>query len=61
MVAGARPVTDLAALGRSRGQRDQELGEVAGVFSKFRPRVCTYRSEPDSCRLAYGTAPFGPI
>ena len=37
--------------------------QVAGVFSKFRPKACTstYRSEPDSCRLAYGTAPFGPI
>ena len=36
---------------------------MAGVFwrAKFRPRACTYRSEPDSCRLAYGTAPFGPI
>ena len=35
--------------------------QVPGVFSIFRPRACTYRSEPDSCRLAYGTAPFGPI
>ena len=36
---------------------------VAGVFkfSKFRPRVYTYRSDPDSCRLAHGTAPFGQI
>ena len=32
--------------------------QVPGVFSKFRPRAC---SEPDSCCLAYGTAPFGPI
>ena len=35
--------------------------QVPGVFSIFRPRACTYRSEPYSCRLAYGTAPFGPI
>ena len=36
---------------------------VAGVFSKFRPRACTYRWDrvPYSCPLAYGTAPFGPI
>ena len=32
--------------------------QVAGDFSKFRPRVCT---EPNSCCLAYGTALFGPI
>ena len=35
--------------------------QVAGVFSKFRPTGCTYRSDPDSCRLAYGTALFRPI
>ena len=35
--------------------------QVAGVFFKFRPRACTYCSEPDSCSLAYGTAPSGPI
>ena len=35
--------------------------QVAGVFSKFRPRACTYRLDPDSCLLAYGTAQFGPI
>ena len=35
--------------------------KVPGVFSIFRPRACIYRSEPDSCRLSYGTAPFGPI
>ena len=28
---------------------------------KFRPRACTYRLDPDSCSLAYGTTPFGPI
>ena len=36
--------------------------QVADVFSKFRPRACTYRSDPYSCRLVCGTAPFvGPI
>ena len=35
--------------------------QVAVNFSKFRPIACTYRSDPDSCRLAYGTTPFGPI
>ena len=35
--------------------------QVADVFSKFRPRACTYRSDPYSCRLAYGASPFGPI
>ena len=35
--------------------------QVAGAFSKFRPRACNYSSKPYSCRLAYGTARFGPI
>ena len=35
--------------------------QMPSFFSIFRPRACTYRSEPDSCRLAYGTTPFGPI
>ena len=35
--------------------------QVAVNFSKFRPIACTYRSDPDSCRLAYGTTTFGPI
>ena len=32
-------------------------------FSKclVRPRACTYRSDPKSCRLAYGITPFGSI
>ena len=34
---------------------------MAGVFSKFRPRACTCRSEPYSCLLAYGRAQFGPF
>ena len=34
---------------------------AAGVFSKFRPRISTYRSDPYSCRFAYDAAPFGPI
>ena len=42
-------------------QRYDVFLQVACVFSKFRPRACTYRLDPDSCRLAYGTAPFGPI
>ena len=28
---------------------------MACAFSKFRPRVCAYRSDPDPCLLAYGT------
>ena len=42
-------------------QRYDVFLQVGCVFSKFRPRACTYRLDPDSCRLAYGTAPFGPI
>ena len=34
---------------------------MPGVFSIFRPRSCTYRSDPDSCLWAYGIAPFGSI
>ena len=33
--------------------------QVAGDFSKFRHRACTL--DLNSCHLAHGTAPFGPI
>ena len=35
--------------------------QVAGGFSKLRPRASTYRLDPYSCCLAYCTAQFGPI